>query len=120
MDRYAARLGMSRAAFIRQSVHERIERISRAEQRTDEQKRPKPAPRVAAALRPLRPCLPRLSPEREHEIREMYELYRSGATLREVGEAYGLSGEWMRQLFHRVGLPRRGPGALWRDTATKP
>lgn len=56
------------------------------------------------------PGLP-LPPEREEEIRAMYALYASGATMKQVGETDGIGGERVRQLFARLGLPRRTGGS---------
>jgi DNA-directed RNA polymerase sigma subunit (sigma70/sigma32) len=42
-----------------------------------------------------------VSPQREREIREMYRLYEAGATLREVGDTYGISAERVRQQLRR-------------------
>jgi hypothetical protein len=55
------------------------------------------------------PGLPR-PPEREEEIRAMYALYESGLTMEEVGAVYGIGRERVRQLFVRLGLPRRSGG----------
>lgn len=37
----------------------------------------------------------------------MYALYQSGRTLAEVGAAFGIGGERVRQRFEKLGLPRR-------------
>jgi len=42
--------------------------------------------------------------QRAHPIEEMYEMHRSGATLREVGKRYGLSSSRMSDLFRAAGL----------------
>ena len=44
------------------------------------------------------------------EVRKMAQMYASGHTLREVGEAFDLSGEGVRQLFQKYDVPRRPRG----------
>lgn len=39
--------------------------------------------------------------------RKTYDLYNTGATLREVGERFGLTGERVRQIFRSAGLSTR-------------
>jgi hypothetical protein len=49
----------------------------------------------------------RQTPAERARTHEMYTLYKSGRTLAEVGRAYGIGGERVRQRFEKMGLPRR-------------
>jgi AraC-like DNA-binding protein len=43
----------------------------------------------------------------EHPVSQMYELYQTGASLREVGERFGVSSALVVKVFRRAGLERR-------------
>jgi hypothetical protein len=62
----------------------------------------------------------RQAAEREARARAMHELYASGATLDQVGHAFGVTGTYVRQLFEAVGLSTRGPGGLTRTSFGQP
>ncbi len=118
---------MSRAAFIRQAVRERVEAIARADEwvRERDDRLPGAADRTPRASQPPqkprlrpRPPKPPLPPARERQIREMYTVYLTGATLAQVGATYGVSPERVRQLFARLDLPRRHPAAHHKSEPT--
>jgi hypothetical protein len=80
-------------AFVERAVRERLSRmiggispIPRARGNV-----PAPAPRVQAAPKVRAPRR-----ERQERAAQMYERYREGATLREIGEAYDLTRERVR------------------------
>lgn len=45
-----------------------------------------------------------------HQIEQMRAMYEQGASLRKVGEAFGISGARVHQLFERRNIPRRDRG----------
>lgn len=49
--------------------------------------------------------------KRRERALEMYALYLEGASLREVGQAFGLTEPRVLQIFQDAELPRRSPGA---------